>query len=487
MAQYKHGSFASELGTKLLGVLNAGANISFVVGTAPINLTDESNVNKLYRLGNQTEAIKLFGYDEDWEKYTLSEAIDIFFKKYQIAPVYFVNVLDPKKHKKEVPAEVNKLVDDKMVLTQLGALKSSVVVEIVVPTKVKSDGANPVPEKDYKLVFNEDNRLVIVRTTDSIIKPTDSLSVTYSILDATMVTSKEIIGGIDTQGNFSGIELANKAYPQYNEILGSLIAPKYSRDVGVSNALLSTAKNLNKKYIANALVDFDTSKMVTYADAVELKQKAALTDPNMNIVVGDVVSNAKRQNQSTHLAALKQVIAANNDGIPNKNPSNKVYVGVTGFQLNDQDLYLDESQAEYLNANGLIVSINNVKGWLCWGNRTAAFHSSTDIKDFDIAIRDMFNFLRNTCIITTRQMVDDSIDRALILRIENTLQAWLDGLVGDKKLISGNIAFPKDMNPESELIMGNIKFLLSFTSGPTASSITTLIEFNVDDLKLIFG
>lgn len=482
---YEHGSFSAERKTKLLSVLSAGANISFVVGTAPINLTDESNVNELVRLQNQTEAVEKFGYSDDFESYTLSESIDVFFKKYQVAPVYFVNVLDPKKHKKEAAAETNKFVNDRMVLTQLGALKSSVVVKVA-PANGKENLALE-PEKDYSLIFNDDGRLVIVRNPDGAIKPTDSLTVNYSVLDPSLVTAKDIIGGVDTQGNSSGIELANRAYPKYNEILGSLIAPKYSRDLGVSTALLSTAKNLNVKYVANALVDLDTSKMTTYADAVAIKQKAGLTDPNMNILVGDLVSNGKRINQSTHLAALKQTIAALNGGIPNKNPSNKVYIGVTGYQLNGKDIYLDESQAGYLNANGMIVSINNVAGWLCWGNRTAAFPASSDIKDIDIAIRDMFNWLRNTCIITTRQMVDDMIDRALILRIENTLQSWLDGLVGIGKLISGYVSFPKELNPESELVKGNTKFLLRFTSGPTASSITTEIEFNVDDLQKIFG
>lgn len=484
--EYSHGSFATERKTKLLGVLSAGANLSFVVGTAPINLTDENNVNELVRLQNQTEAVEKFGFSDDFESYTLSEALDVFFKKYQVAPVYFVNVLDPKKHKKEAAAETNKFVNDQIVLTQLGALKSSVVVKVV-PANGKGDALELDAEKDYSLVFNDDNRLVIVRNPDGAIKPTDSLTVTYSVLDPSLVTAKDIIGGVDAQGNSSGIELANRAYPKYNEILGSLIAPKYSRDLGVTSALLATAKKLNVKYVANALVDFDTSKMTTYADAVAIKQKAGLIDANLNILVGDLVSNGKRINQSTHLAALKQTIAALNDGIPNKNPSNKIYVGVTGFQLNGTDLYLDESQAEYLNKNGLIVSINNVAGWLCWGNRTAAFPASSDIKDTDIAIRDMFNWLRNTCIITTRQMVDESIDRALVLRIENTLQSWLDGLVGIGKLISGSIQFPKELNPESELIKGNIRFLLKFTSGPTASSITTEIEFNVNDLVKMFG
>ena len=84
-------------------------------------------------------------------------------------------------------------------------------------------------------------------------------------------------------------------------------------------------------------------------------------------------------------------------------------------------------------------------------------------------------------------MVDDTIERALILRIEATLQGWLDSLIGAGKLISGSISFPKEKNPLSELLAGNIYFRLQYTTGPTASSITIETSFNVHDLDKIFG
>ena len=185
------------------------------------------------------------------------------------------------------------------------------------------------------------------------------------------------------------------------------------------------------------------------------------------------------------VAAVKQNIAQLNDNFPNKNPSNKKLF-IDNFKLNGNDLYLDRDQANYLNGNGIITARNGAAGWRIWGNRTACFPSDTDIKNFDIAVRDCFNFVRNTCVTNIDQLVDDQIERDLILRIESTLQGWLDGLVGSGKLISGKINFLKEKNPLSELLAGNIYFNLQLTTGPTASSVNIDVAFNVNDLNKIF-
>jgi phage tail sheath protein FI len=317
------------------------------------------------------------------------------------------------------------------------------------------------------------------------IKPDDTLTVNYNVLDPSMITADDIIGGISDTGDYSGIQLAQKAYPQFNEVLGSLIAPSWSQDIKVSVALLSIAKKLNSVFIANAIVDLDTSSCKKYQDAIDVKQKSSLIDAHYNLCFGDAYLADTKYNLSTLVAAVKQYITQQNDNFPNQNPSNKLLY-INNFKLNGKELYLDREQANYLNANGIITARNGTSGWRVWGNRTACFPSDTDIKNFDIAVRDCFNFVRNTCVVSVDQMVDSQIDRALILRIESTLQGWVDGLVGSGKLISGKINFLKDRNPLSELLAGNIYFNLQITSGPTASSISIDVAFNVNDLNRIF-
>jgi len=478
MSEYKHGSFAKELPTAIQGVITTSAGISFVVGVAPINQVDENNVNQLVRLTSLADAVTKFGYDDDFESYTLSEATFVFFSLYRVAPVYFVNVLDPAKHNKPVDPEINPQINAQVVLSQKGAIKSTVVVKVA--EVIKELG------KDYSLAFNENNLLVVSAISGSSIKPADKLTTTYSVVDPSKVTSKEIIGGVDIKGVYSGIELVQKMRPKYRQLPGCLIAPKFSNDLSVAQALLSNAKSINKKFIADALIDLNTSTMKTYADAVEVKSKAGLTDPHYCVCVGDLLVAGVRHNQSTHLAAVRQYVTAVNDGVPNKNSSNKSYQ-INGYQINGSDPDLEESQAEHLNANGMIVALNSDNGWVSWGNRTACYPGNPDVKDYDIAVRQMGNYLINNCIIATMPNVDEQIDRAFILRVETKLQNWLDGLYGSGKLISGSISFPIDENPLDELLNGNVVFYLEYCTATTASSITTKVAFNAKDLLTIFG
>lgn len=478
MSQYKHGSFAKEIATAIQSVITTASGISFVVGTAPINQVDETNVNKLVRLTSLKDAVTQFGYDENFEDYTLSEAIFVFLSLYRVAPVYFVNVLDPTKHKIVATPETLTIINAKATLSQVGGILSSVVVKVGEVVKELN--------KDYSLSFNDNNLVVINVISGSSIKPADKLTVNYDVLDPSKVTSKDIIGGVSTSGVYSGIELVQKMRPKYRQLPMHLIAPKFSKDTAVAQALLSNAKSINTKFIADALIDLDTSKMKTYADAVEIKATAGLTDPHYCVCVGDVMVSGVRHNQSTHLAAVRQYITSQNDDIPNKNPSNKNYL-INGYQINGSDPDLDESQAEYLNGNGMIVAINSDNGWVCWGNRTACYPGNPDVKDYDIAVRQIGNYLINNCIIATMPNVDEQIDRPFIQRVETKQQNWLDGLCGSGKLISGTISFPIADNPLDELLNGNVVFYLEYCSATTASSVTHKIAFNAKDLTKIYG
>lgn len=478
MGQYKHGSFAKELPTALTSVVTTTANITFVVGTAPIHLVDETNVNRLCRLNNLAEAVAQFGDDDNFTDFSLSAAIYAFFRVYKVAPVYFVNVLDPSKHKTAAAPETGVQVNNQVVLSKSGALKTGLKVEVVAVEKLLG--------KDYTLEYNTDNKLVVKVPSGSTIKPADTLTITYSCVDPSKVTAKEIIGGIDKDDNYTGIELAQKMNPKFKELPGSLIAPGYSQDLTVTLALLATAKSINVKFRANAIVDLDTSKMTTYADAVETKSKAGLTDPQLNVCVGDLLVGDVKFKQSIFLAAVKQRLAADNDGVPNLSPSNKPYY-ITGYQINGKSPDLDESQAQYLNGNGIILALNTDNGWRCWGNRTACFPGITDVKDFDIAVRDCGNWLMNSCIKATQINIDEQLSRPVILRLTNKIQGWLDGLVGQGYLISGRFTIPKDKNPLTELALGNIVFVLEWCTGVTVSSVTTEFAFNVYDLNKVFG
>lgn len=58
-------------------------------------------VNKPVVVNDIAEARKYFGYDDDWENYTLCEAMHVFFELVGVGPLVMINVLDPEKHKSD--------------------------------------------------------------------------------------------------------------------------------------------------------------------------------------------------------------------------------------------------------------------------------------------------------------------------------------------------------------------------------------------------
>lgn len=99
---YKHGVYTQEVPTSIVPAVNSTAGLPVVFGTAPVHLaSDRAPINKPVLCYSYAEAVKQFGFSKDFAKYTLCEVIYSQFALYNRAPVVFVNVLDPKTHKKD--------------------------------------------------------------------------------------------------------------------------------------------------------------------------------------------------------------------------------------------------------------------------------------------------------------------------------------------------------------------------------------------------
>ena len=105
---YNHGVRISEVATSLLPTAEVSAGIPFIVGTAPVNMTDPSNVNVPKLVYSYAEAVKEFGYVPPADDaasglkkfgFSISEFIYSQFSLFGVGPAIIVNVLDPTKHK----------------------------------------------------------------------------------------------------------------------------------------------------------------------------------------------------------------------------------------------------------------------------------------------------------------------------------------------------------------------------------------------------
>ena len=82
------------VGTK---VAIKGQNAIVYVGTAPVHTVagGAANVNRPILVTNIAEARKHFGYSDEWDKYTLCEAMHAHLENKAVGPLVLINVLDP--------------------------------------------------------------------------------------------------------------------------------------------------------------------------------------------------------------------------------------------------------------------------------------------------------------------------------------------------------------------------------------------------------
>lgn len=151
--------------------------------------------------------------------------------------------------------------------------------------------------------------------------------------------------------------------------------------------------------------------------------------------------------------------------------------GATG-----EEIILDVEQANQLNSIGIVTAIN-FNGWKCWGNRTAVFPSSSDVKDVFIPVRRMFNWWCNTFIQTYFAKVDDPTNRKLIESIVDSERIRANAYKSQYKIADAGIEFRLEENSETDLLAGILRLRMWLSPYPPAESIISTIEYDVSALK----
>ena len=211
-----------------------------------------------------------------------------------------------------------------------------------------------------------------------------SLSVAYNKAVPAQVENKQIVDG------FESVEFCQSSFSLVPDLL---CAPGFSHDSVVAAVMAAKAASIGGLFGAKALIDINcgTEGAKTYADVLAAKNKANLVDEREIVCwpmlcLGDYVFH-----QSTQLAGLIAQVDSGNNGCPYESPSNKNYQ-CDGLSLADgSEVQLTFAQANILNGQGVVTALNLGSGWKCWGNYTACYPASRDVKDYFIPISRTFD------------------------------------------------------------------------------------------------
>lgn len=477
MALRQHGVRTQEQGTGLVAPVLGTAGLQVIFGTAPINLAEDP-----YKVTNTpiiayswTEAVTQLGYSEDYDSYSLCQSMYMSFQGFEVAPVIFVHVLDPNKHKK-INEPQNVPVEELEATVPIpGILKDTVIV--------KNGESVLALDDDYLLSFDDDGCLVITLTVSGAGATATNLTVESTSIDPEAVEKNDIIGASATGGE-KGFEVLRQVYPLYGMTPGLILAPGWSHIPEIGAVLAAKCEEINGYFTCEGFVDIDSNAdaCTSYSKVKQAKEAAGCTSKHIMALWPCVAVGSKRFWYSAVMGALTAYTDASNDDVPNLSPSNKL-IGITGTVLADgTPIVLDQLQGNAVNSYGVTTAIN-MNGWRTWGNDSACYPACTDPKDRWFCCRRFFSWWSNSFILTYSQKVDNPANRVLIESIVDSENIRGASYVSQGKCARAEITFQESENPTTDLINGKITFHQYLSPYTPAEDILNILEFDPDALK----
>lgn len=483
---YAHGVKYSELPTSLIPATQVEAGLPVVVGTAPLHLAaDAAKANAVTLCYSYSEAVESFGYSADWDKYTLCEVMKSHFALFSMAPVVFINVLDPKKHK-TAKKDVEIKQSGEVYYIEDAVLRASLAV------KLSAGGQALAKDVDYTAAYDNDERLVITPLAGGAIPDgTNALFVDYDALDAAQVDKDDIIGGVDiTTGALMGLELVNQVFPRLRLVPGLIAAPKWSANAEVAAVMKAKQNNINGHFKACSFVDIPTdgeNGVKKYSDAPAYKNDNNLNDSGQFAFWPKVALDGTQYHLSTQALGVICMTDAANGDVPYKSPSNKNLQCNAAVLADGTEILLGTDNAAYLNGQGIVTAINFIGGWKLWGSRTTVYPSNTDPKDSFIPGRRMFNWVGNTLVTTFWSKIDEPTNPQLVKSVVDSANVWLNGLVARQYLLGAEVSFRSDENPKTDLMDGIMRFHVLMTPPSPARSIEFILEYYPSYFETLFA
>ena len=165
-------------------------------------------------------------------------------------------------------------------------------------------------------------------------------------------------------------------------------------------------------------------------------------------------------------------------------PSNTEINGIVGVEKQLTSMINDStSEVNQLNEAGIVTIFNSYgSGLRTWGNRSAAYPSSTHVTNF-INIRRTADILHESVEYSMLQFIDFPIDNGLIDSITESVNSFIRTLIGRGALIDGKCSYNPDKNPPTEIANGHITFDVEFMPPTPAERITFESFIDIELLK----
>ena len=321
----------------------------------------------------------------------------------------------------------------------------------------------------------------LARVDGGALEADEWVNVAYDKIDdsADAVTPFDITGGVDNRtGAYSGIHALLGARSTVGQTPKILIAPGYSDDKTVADALISVADRL--RAVAPIEGPSMTDDAATTYRGEFSSRRAYLVDPAVKVADPDGGTTPNTVPNSAYVAG----VIAKSDAERGFwwSPSNRIILGILGtarpvdFALGDAN-----ARANRLNEKE-VATIIRERGYRLWGNRTC----SSDAKWAFLSVVRTADILSDSLLRSHLWAVDRNITRTYFDDVSEGVNAYIRTLVGLGALLGGVCRPSPELNTKTTIAAGQAYFDIEFTPTPPAERVTFRSRLTNDYLETLF-
>lgn len=486
--EYLYGAYGHIGETVAQSAVQAGTTPVYV-GTAPVNLVrgfaDAGVINEPIKLTNMVDAQRKLGYAADWGTFTLCEVVNAHFNNTlgNIGPIYVINVLDPSagKHRKATETE--------QPLSFAGGraefTSSTIILDTL--TIAKSEGGDYVEGTDYAVDYNFTKGSVIITSLKDDAPLTGSLTASFYEVDDSTIKDADIIGGVTSSGEYSGLSAISLLYPEQFAVCNLIAAPGWSQSPAVYNAMLTASQKINGHWDAFVvadlpLVDSSAQAVDTITKAIAWKKNNAFTGERSKVYWPQGVDNLGNIYHLSTLAVVELMRADfSHNSVPMETCGNKAIPIIKQyFGANATNRGFSQQEGKELTQNGISTAVAWGGEWVLWGDHTAAYTYGADVDPraiFDVSMR-MLMHITNDFQREWSPRIDEPMTRALKDEIINREQEKLDGYVSMGALLGDpQIVFLESENSTTDIMNGDFRWDIAVTPTPPLKSASVYVAY----------
>lgn len=298
----------------------------------------------------------------------------------------------------------------------------------------------------------------------------------------------DINGGIDAAtGKRTGLKAFEDCYSLFGYYPKTIIAPVFCEDTAVVTEINTICNKIRAMGIVDAPVGATVQDVIKgrgpqgTINFNTSSERIILCYPHLK-VYDSTTDSIKLQPYSQRLAGV--IAAKDVEKGYHWSPSNTEIQGIVGVERQLTSMINDPtSEVNTLNEAGVVTVFNSYgSGLRTWGNRTAAYPSSTHPTNF-INVRRTADILHESVEYAMLQFIDFPIDNGLIDSICETVNQFIRTLIGRGALIDGKCSFNSEKNPTTEIANGHLTFDIEFMPPTPAERITFESFINIELLK----